>query len=193
METLIELARWASPTVGWPVIGDMLSHFLLLSLLATGGAITLTPAMHRLLVTEQSLLTDLQFTSSIAIAQAAPGPNILFVTVMGWQAAGPWGALATTVGIMLPSSILALTVGRYGFSRSDKTWVKAAREGLAPLVIGLMFAVAWILSEQWWSRPVVLAIVVVAAVVTALTRFSPLAQILIGATVGAVVGSAGGL
>ena len=62
-------------------------HFLLLSLLAVGGAITVLPDMHRLLVSQLGLLTDAQFAASIAIAQAAPGPNVLFVAVMGWQAA----------------------------------------------------------------------------------------------------------
>ena len=44
--------------------------------------------MHRYLVSDMGWLTDAQFTASIAIAQASPGPNLLFVTVMGWQIAG---------------------------------------------------------------------------------------------------------
>ena len=61
----------------------LFGHFLLLSLLAVGGAITTAPDMHRYLVTQQHWLSDAQFTSSIAIAQAAPGPNVLFVAVLG--------------------------------------------------------------------------------------------------------------
>ena len=70
----------------------LFGHFLLLSLLAVGGAIATAPDMHRYMVTDHHWLTDAQFTSSIAIAQAAPGPNLLFVAVLGWNAAGPWGA-----------------------------------------------------------------------------------------------------
>jgi len=61
------------------------THFLSLSLLAVGGAITTAPDMHRYLVDEQHWLTDGQFTASIALAQAAPGPNVLFVALMGWH------------------------------------------------------------------------------------------------------------
>jgi len=63
----------------------LFTHFLTLSLLAVGGAITTAPDMHRYLVTDQHWLTEVQFTSSIALAQAAPGPNVLFVALMGWN------------------------------------------------------------------------------------------------------------
>ena len=79
----------------------LFGHFLLLSLLAIGGAITTAPDMHRYLVTEHGWITDGQFTTSVALAQAAPGPNLLFVAVLGWNVAGPLGALATMSGIDL--------------------------------------------------------------------------------------------
>ncbi|HEV7913768.1 MAG TPA: chromate transporter, partial [Albitalea sp.] len=66
----------------------MFGHFLLLSVLAVGGAITTTPEMHRYLVAEHHWMSDAEFTASVAIAQAAPGPNVLFVAVMGWNVAG---------------------------------------------------------------------------------------------------------
>ena len=90
---------------------DMLglfAHFLVLSLLAVGGAITTVPDMHRYIVVQQHWLTDAQFTASIALAQAAPGPNVLFVAVLGWNLAGAWGALATMAGNLLPSTVLTL-------------------------------------------------------------------------------------
>ena len=56
------------PATLWALFG----HMLLLSLLSIGGAITVAPDMHRWMVVEHHLLTDPQFASSIAIAQAAP-------------------------------------------------------------------------------------------------------------------------
>jgi hypothetical protein len=69
-------------------IGDWLAffnHFLSLSLLAVGGAIITAPDMHRFLVDHNEWLTEQQFSSSIALAQASPGPNVLFVAVIGWN------------------------------------------------------------------------------------------------------------
>jgi chromate transporter len=158
---------------------DLLIHFLMLSLLATGGAITLAPEMHRYMVTEMGLLSDAQFTASIAIAQAAPGPNILFVTVLGWQAMGPMGALATTAGVLIPSAGLAVMVNRVSHQHADAVWMR-----LAPVVIALMLATTWILSEQWWGEPRVLLLAVVSAALVAMTRLPPLAMILAGALIG---------
>ena len=67
----------------------------MLSLFAVGGAITTAPDMHRYVVDEHHWISDAQFTASIAIAQAAPGPNVLFVAILGWNVAGPLGAIAT--------------------------------------------------------------------------------------------------
>ena len=75
-----------------PDLLALFGHFVVLSLLAVGGAITTVPDMHRFIVAEHHWLTDAQFTASIAIAQAAPGPNVLFVAVLGWNVAGPFGA-----------------------------------------------------------------------------------------------------
>ncbi len=97
-------------------------HFLSLSLLSIGGAITTAPDMHRYLVGQQRWLTDTEFTSSIAIAQAAPGPNVLFVALLGWNvglnAAGLPGAalglVLSMVGIMLPSTTLTYVAASWG-------------------------------------------------------------------------------
>jgi chromate transporter len=70
-------------------------HYLSLSLLSVGGAITTAPDMHRYLVDQQGWLTDPQFSASIAIAQAAPGPNVLFVALLGWNVGLNAGGLPT--------------------------------------------------------------------------------------------------
>src|SRR5262249_47263198 len=111
----LRLGTRAQPPMSSISLADWLQlfgHFLLLSLVAIGGALVIAPEMHRLMVTQTGMLNDAQFSASIAIAQAAPGPNVLFVAVMGYQAAGIAGAAATMIGIMLPSSVLALTASR---------------------------------------------------------------------------------
>lgn len=161
----------------------LFGHFLVLSLLAIGGAITVAPDMHRVLVGEMGLLTDSQFNSSIAIAQAAPGPNVLFVAVMGYQAAGLAGAAATMAGIMLPSTTLALAAARWSHARRDWRAVRAFKAGMAPLVIALMFATGWILTAQTpgW-RHVLLTIA--AALLAWRTRIHLLWMIGAGAVIG---------
>lgn len=139
-------------------------HFMSLSLLAIGGAITTAPDMHRYLVGEQHWLTDSQFTSSVALAQTSPGPNVLFVALLGWNvgvnAAGgmsagvlAWGyglagVAITMVGIMLPSTTLTFAAARWGHQNRELRAVRAFKQGLAPIVVALLIAAGWILASS---------------------------------------------
>jgi chromate transporter len=150
----------------------LFTHFMSLSLLAVGGAITTAPDMHRFLVNEQHWLSEGQFTSSIALAQAAPGPNVLFVALMGWNvglnAGGgigggmtAWilalmGVFIAMLGIMLPSTTLTFAAARWGHQNRELRAVRAFKQGMAPIVIALLIATGWILagshgkpSEHW--------------------------------------------
>ena len=149
---------------GWDWL-DLFTHFMSLSLLAVGGAITTAPDMHRYLVDQRHWLTESQFTSSIALAQAAPGPNVLFVALMGWNiglnAGGGTGGMAWTyatlgmaiamVGILLPSTTLTFMAARWGHKNRDLRAVRAFKQGMAPLVIALLIATSWILAASHGS------------------------------------------
>jgi chromate transporter len=135
---------------------SLLAHYLSLSLLCVGGAITTAPDMHRFLVQEKAWLTDPQFSASIAIAQAAPGPNVLFTALMGWNvglnAGGLWTALLGMVlclgGIMLPSSVLVYLTAHWSHRNRELRAVRAFKQGMAPLVVALLVATGWILATS---------------------------------------------
>ncbi len=145
---------------------DLFIHFLSLSLLAVGGAITTAPDMHRYLVDQRHWLTEGQFTSSIALAQAAPGPNVLFVALMGWNiglnAGGGTGVMAwgyaalgvaiAMVGIMLPSTTLTFLAARWGHNNRELRAVRAFKQGMGPIVIALLIATSWILASSHGSE-----------------------------------------
>lgn len=167
---------------------ELFLRFLALSMLSIGGAVSVAPEMHRYLVEQRSWLTDSQFTGSIALAQAAPGPNVLFVPILGYQVGGLVGAVVAMVGILLPSTALSLWAGRWGAKRRDAPAVKAFTTGLAPISIGLIAATARVLSlpfvkdpEHW---PGALALMALTVAVLLRTRISPIWLILVGALAG---------
>ncbi len=166
----------------------LFTHFLVLSLLAIGGAITTVPDMHRYIVVEQHWLTDAQFSVSIAIAQAAPGPNLLFVAVLGWNVAGAWGALVTTFGNLLPSTVLTLWATRWGAQRRETRAVRAFTTGLAPLTLGLLLATGWVLAEPFVADPAhrwgAVGLITLTVFVMLRTRLSPLWLVALGAAAG---------
>jgi len=168
----------------------LFGHFLVLSLLAVGGAITTVPDMHRYIVIQQHWLSDAQFTASIAIAQAAPGPNLLFVAVLGWNVAGPLGMLATMIGILVPSTVLSLWATRWGAQRRDTRFVRAFTTGLMPLTLGLLLSTGWVLAEPYLRDPAqrwgALALIVVSVLAMLRTRLSPMWVVALGCVAGAL-------
>lgn len=163
----------------------LFGHFALLSLLAIGGAITTAPDMQRFVVGQHGWMSEAQFSASVALAQAAPGPNVLFVAVIGYNVGGLAGVLATMSGTLLPSTVLTLQATRYGARRADSRGVRAFTAGLAPLTLGLLLATGWILYEPA-ARAIGSAVLAAITLVIMLrTRWSPLVPIAIGAAVGA--------
>ena len=128
--------------------------YLTLSLMSIGGAISTTAEMHRFLVEQHQWLTQPQFNASIALAQAAPGPNVLFVALMGWQVglntgsmtAALAGVLITMIGIMLPSATITYLAAQWGHRNRNKLSVRAFKQGMVPVVIALLLSTGWLLA-----------------------------------------------
>ena len=172
--------------LGWGDIAQLIGHFALLSMLSVGGAIATAPDMHRYLVGERHWLTDTDFTASIAIAQAAPGPNILFVALMGWHVAGLAGTAAAMIGIVGPSSVIAIAFGRWRQRRADALAARVFTAGFTPLTLGLLLSTAWLLGAPVRDRPGAIALVIVTVVVMVRRKVNPLWLIGAGALVGAI-------
>lgn len=163
---------------------ELFLQFALLSLVAFGGATALLPEMHRVVVEHHHWLDDATFTHLYAIAQAAPGPNVLVVSLIGWEVAGLPGALATTLAMCLPMSVLIyLLIDRWeGFA--GLRWQKAISLGVAPLAVGLIFSGATLITQAaglgMWAWFLVLGVMGISLK----SKLHPLWLIAIGAMLG---------
>lgn len=183
----------------------LFGQFALLSLLAVGGAITATPEMHRFLVDGRHWLTNQQFVSSIALAQAAPGPNILFVALMGWNVGlnaggglgngvAGWlaaftGVVVMMTGMLLPSTTLTYFATRWGHRNRDLRVVRAFKQGLAPIVVGLLMATGWVLVGREATaafNPRTAAVALLSTLIVWRTRVHLLWLLAAGALLGAL-------
>ena len=165
----------------------VLAQFLLLSLLSIGGAISTAPEMHRYLVDQHHWLTSEQFSAMVAIAQAAPGPNLLFVAVLGWGIGDALGMLVTMTGILLPSTTLTLAATRWGEARRHTRGVQAFVTGLAPLTVGLVLSTGFLLGKPAYDNAWLVAVIVVTVVVCVRSKVSPLWLIALGGLVGGIL------
>ena len=163
---------------------DILLTFGLLSLLAVGGANALAPEMHRILVDVRGWMDDATFSQLYALAQAAPGPNILSASVMG-MAIGSWGGMAlATIGILTPAALLAWTVAGWLDRLRGAWWIRPAQAGLVPLALGLMGASGFILGEAAASFALAPVITAGTALFIWQSNRSPLYALLTGGVIG---------
>jgi chromate transporter len=169
---------WA-PDMWWTLFG----HFLALSLMSIGGAITLVPDMHRRLVLTDHLLSDTDFTAAIALAQAAPGPNVLFVALMGWYSGGLGGAIVSMLGVMIPSTTLALAASRWVSTRRHWLSVQAFQTGMAPVTVGLLLATGWLLMPSI-DHPGAMATSIIVAILVWQTKIRLIWLVAAGALLG---------
>jgi chromate transporter len=121
--------------------------FAPLSLISIGGGSSIFAEMQRQSVEVHGWLTDAQFLGLFAVSRAAPGPGSLIAALVGWQAAGFWGALVGALSLYVPSSLVLCLVGSWWRRRGDSPARRIIERGLAPIAVGLIFAGAWRLLQ----------------------------------------------
>jgi chromate transporter len=156
------------------VLGALMRHFVLLSLVAIGGANAVVPEMHRLAVDVEHWMTDRQFAELFALSNAAPGPNVLMVCLIGFQAAGIVGAVVATVAMCGPSCLLTFFVVRRWERSGNDRLKKIVQRGLAPITIGLISASAFLLARAAVHDWLGAALAAGTFALMVATRYSPL-------------------
>jgi chromate transporter len=170
--------------IHWDLLWALFSHCTMLSLLAIGGAMATAPELQRFVVVDRGWMSGADFTSSVALAQASPGPNLMFIPVVGFGVAGLPGAIVSIVGMMLPSTALTLGVTRWGMRHREDRSVRAFVAGMMPVTLGLLAASGSLLAQPLLHQPVAAALMVLSLLVSWRTKLSPMWLIALGGVVG---------
>jgi chromate transporter len=156
------------------ILATLATHFLGLSVLAFGGANAVIPEIHRDAVEVSHWMTDQQFADLFAISQASPGPNILIVTLVGFQVAGVAGALVATAAMCGPPCVFVYFAGRVWHRFRHARWRMVVQAGLVPVSIGLIAAAAMVLARAADHTWVAVLITLATAALAYATRIHPL-------------------
>ncbi|MDT5092415.1 MAG: chromate transporter [Mycobacterium sp.] len=168
--------------------------FGMLSLLSIGGGNAVLPEMHLKAVKGEHWLTDSQFADVFSIAQAAPGPSILIVTLVGYGAGlqygvagGVLGGVIATVAMILPAAVLVYLLTLVWQKAQESPLRAAVEKGFAPLTVGLILATSYVMgrtADHDWRA---YALTAVCTAIFVFTKTNPL--IVVGAA--AVLGYLG--
>ncbi|MCM2291599.1 chromate transporter [Allorhizobium sp. BGMRC 0089] len=170
-----------------PLLVSLAVVFAELSLMAFGGGNAILPEMQRRVVDVHHWLSASEFSALFALAQAAPGPNMMVVPLIGWHIAGLSGLIVTSIAKFGPSSLItagALTLwDRY----KDKPWRKIVMGGLQPMTAGLVAASAAIITHASVTSLLLAAVTAASAALMIATRLHPLVVLAAGAVIGMVL------
>jgi chromate transporter len=179
----------------------LMLHFASIALVSVGGGIAVLPDAFRFMVVTKKWLSSEDFTNMVALAQAAPGPNILMFSLISFQAATSYGiglsifsALAGLLSFIVPTCAIAWIVNRQFEARGNSKVIKAIKTGLVPLTIGIVLASGWLLTHAAASankgNPLIW-VYVLSLGVAALSYFkkiNPLWMVAAGAIAGVILG-----
>jgi chromate transporter len=158
--------------------------FSQLSLLAFGGGNTILPEMQRQVVQVHDWMTKADFSALFALAQAAPGPNMMVVTLIGWHVAGWPGVLVTSIAKFGPSSLVTILALHAWERFKDRPWRRYVQIGLVPITAGLVSASAMLIAEASDGTAVLVGVTVAVALVSYRTKLHPLWLLAAGALIG---------
>lgn len=159
--------------------------FTQLSLLAFGGGNAILPEMQHQVVEVHHWLTANEFSTMFALAQAAPGPNMMIVPLVGWHVAGPMGLLVTSLAKFGPSSIVTVVALKFWNQFKNSPLRAKFEKALKPITVGLVLVSAWIIADTSAQSYLLIGVVIVATIMSLYKRIHPLWVMAFGAIVGA--------
>lgn len=162
--------------------------FTELSLLAFGGGNTILPEMQRAVVDIHHWMSAQEFSALFALAQAAPGPNMMIVPLIGWQVAGWSGLLVSSLAKFGPSSIVTIVV-MGGWKRyKDKPWRQVIQRGLVPVTVGLVVSSGLLIAKASATTMTLAGVIAVCTLMALNKRIHPLWVLAVGAVLGMALG-----
>lgn len=166
------------------IFWQLVLGFGAISLVSVGGGIAVLPEMHRLVVEVHGWMSDADFARRFALAQAAPGPNVLVVGLFGWHVGGVAGMLTAVVAMTLPTSLLAFGFSRLRARLAGRFWLRVTERGLVPVAVGLIGASGLILAQGTATGWMPAVLTACSALFVWRTDYSPLWVLGAGAIVG---------
>ena len=141
------------------------------------------PLIKREVIEKRGWIGDKEFVDMLVLAQSTPGPIAVNTAVfVGYKTCGVAGAVATTLGTVLPSFIVILLLALFFAEVRDNRYVDAAFRAMRPAVVALIVAplMGLVKGMKWYLAALS------AAVAMAVWYFGVSPMYLIGA--GVIVG-----
>jgi chromate transporter len=169
------------------ILAELALYFMLLSLISVGGMPSVLPELQRYVVDVKGWITPEDFIQLFAVGQAAPGPNVLIASLIGWKVAGLGGALLALAAMCGPAAVLAWWVAGLWDRFKGTPWRTAIQRAIAPIVVGLILSGGFILATPGAPDWRLWLIAAASAAGILLTKMNPLWVLAVGGVLGGLL------
>lgn len=122
---------------------ELFWSFFQIGIFTIGGGYAALPLIQHHIVEMHSYLTLYEFIDIITIAESTPGPiAINAATFVGVRIGGVLGGVISTLGIITPSLIIVLILGKLYSKYSQMQGLKSVLRVIRPIAIALISAAA---------------------------------------------------
>ena len=179
------LLAFAAPPTG--LMGSLFFFFLKTSFLVFGSGLVIVSFVKTYIVDQYHWLDNQTFVDAVAIGMISPGPVVITATFVGYAVDGLAGAVASTIGIFLPSILLTIVATplllRYGSHPRVAGFVR----GVTVAVVGVLAGTTYLIG-----RPVIVDVVgaLILIVVLAVPMFTKRVPDQVYVALGAIIGVA---
>lgn len=121
------------------MVWTLFLSFIQVGLFSVGGGYAAIPLIQDQIVNVHGLMTLEQFSDLITIAEMTPGPiSINSSTFVGMQLGGVPGVLICTIGCIIPSFIICLTLAHFYYKYRNFSGIQTVLAALRPAVVSLI-------------------------------------------------------
>ena len=166
---------------------ELALYFGQLSLVSVGGMPSVMPEMQRFVVDLKGWLSPGEFIQAFAVGQAAPGPNVLIASLIGWKVAGLPGAFVALGAFCLPAGVIAFWVAELWDRFKDSPWRLAIQRAIAPIVVAMILSGGVVLATPASPDWRLWLIAGLSATAMLLTNWNPLWMLAGGGVLGALL------
>lgn len=168
---------------------ELFMTFIYIGLFSVGGGYAAMPFIQQQIVESKGWLTLSEFADIVTISEMTPGPiAINAATFFGTKLASFPGAIVATVGFIIPSVIIVMTLGViYKKFRNAKIF-NSIFSGIRPAIIGLIASAGFSIISITVSNGLFAILLAVTAFILLQTkRISPILIMIISGVIGAIV------
>ena len=138
---------------------DLFLTFLKIGLFTFGGGYAMIPLIENTCVTKKAWITHEEMMDITVIAESTPGPiAINCATYVGLKKKGFWGAVAATLGVIIPSFLIILLISFFFDRFLEIKWVSSAFKGIK-IAVGILIvdaAVKMIIKMKKEPFPIII-------------------------------------